>query len=348
MSAASHAPAYYMRAAGPGDLEEFKDLRESAGPGFTSLMLTDAGLFERLEHSAQSFAADIAAPGHERYLLALVHRLSGKVVGCCQVKATVGDTPPFYNFRILTVSQASSAAERRFDMDVLVMVNEFTGCTEVGSLFVKPEHRAGGVGRALAQSRYMLMAAAPQRFNDRVVSELRGVVSSDGVSPFWEGLGRHFFRMSFEEADHLSATTDNQFILDLMPKYPIYVDLLPETARAVIGVCHKDGFGARRLLEWEGFRFDNVVDVFDSGPLLSVSRDAVRTAREAKRLRAEIDEAPAGARRGLIAGAAFDGFRCASARVAVEGGAVRAGAETLETIGVAAGEEVLVWAGDAD
>jgi hypothetical protein len=50
----------------------------------------------------------------------------------------------------------------------------------------------------------------------------------------------------------------------------------------------------------------------------------------------------------LIAGAAFDGFRCASARVAVEGGAVRAGAETLETIGVAAGEEVLVWAGDAD
>ncbi len=61
-----------------------------------------------------------------------------------------------------------------------------------------------------------------------MVSELRGVVGPDGVSPFWEALGRHFFKMDFSEADRLSATTDNQFILDLMPKYPIYADLLPE------------------------------------------------------------------------------------------------------------------------
>ncbi len=43
-------------------------------------------------------------------------------------------------------------------MDVLIGVNDFTGCTEVGSLFVRPEHRAAGIGRALAQCRYMLMA----------------------------------------------------------------------------------------------------------------------------------------------------------------------------------------------
>ncbi len=85
------------------------------------------------------------------------------------------------------------------------------------------------------------------------MSELRGVVSPEGVSPFWEAVGRHFFRMDFAEADKLSATTDNQFILDLMPQHPIYVDLLPEAARAVIGQCHRDGLGARRLLEWEGF-----------------------------------------------------------------------------------------------
>ncbi len=73
--------------------------------------------------------------------------------------------------------------------------------------------------------------------------------------------------MDFAEADKLSATTDNQFILDLMPQHPIYVDLLPEAARAVIGKCHKDGEGARRLLEWEGFSFSNVIDIFDGGPL---------------------------------------------------------------------------------
>ncbi|HRE42748.1 MAG TPA: arginine N-succinyltransferase, partial [Terricaulis sp.] len=134
-----------------------------------------------------------------------------------------------------------------FDMDVLIGVNDFTGCTEVGSLFVRPEHRVPGVGRALAQCRYMLMAAAPHRFHHQVVSELRGVVSDDGVSPFWEAVGRHFFRMDFEEADRLSATTDNQFILDLMPQHPLYVDLLPAEARAVIGKCHRAGEGARSL-----------------------------------------------------------------------------------------------------
>ena len=111
------------------------------------------------------------------------------------------------------------------------------------------------------------------------------MVSPEGVSPFWEAVGRHFFRMDFAEADKLSATTDNQFILDLMPQHPIYVDLLPEEARAVIGQCHRDGEGARRLLEWEGFRSRNVVDIFDGGPLMSAPRDAIRTVREAHRLR---------------------------------------------------------------
>ena len=89
-----------------------------------------------------------------------------------------------------------------------------------------------------------------------------------------------------------------------MPQHPIYIDLLPESARAVIGHCHKDGEGARRLLEWEGFSFSNVVDIFDGGPLMTVQRDHIRTLREARRVRvacggrsqrrqARLDRAPA-------------------------------------------------------
>ncbi len=197
------APAYVMRAAGSGDLEEFKQLREIAGPGFTSLMLDDAAMAERLALSEQSFAVTGNAPGAERYFIALEHIESGALARCCGVKATIGTIPPFFNFRLFHEAQSSAVAERRFDLGVLIGVNDFTGCTEVGTLFVRPEHRAAGVGRALAQSRYMLMAAAPHRFNERVVSELRGVVSADGLSPVWEGVGRHFLRMAFSEADRL-------------------------------------------------------------------------------------------------------------------------------------------------
>src|SRR5690349_18399100 len=311
-----------MRAAGPADLEGFKQLRAIAGAGFTSLMLDDASMAKRLEVSQQSFAAQTTAPGSERYFIALEHIESGQLAGCCGVKATIGETPPFFNFRLITEAQSSPAVGKRFDMRVLIGVNDFTGCSEVGSLFVRPEHRANGVGRALAQSRYMLMKTAPQRFREQVVSELRGVVSPEGVSPFWEAVGRHFFQMDFAEADKLSATTDNQFILDLTPQHPIYVDLLPQEARDVIGRVHKDGEGARKLLEWEGFAFSNVVDIFDGGPLMSVPRDHIRTKREARRVKLNAVPALGGAsKRALIARADASTFRCVPARAVVTNGA---------------------------
>ncbi|MGE3251948.1 MAG: arginine N-succinyltransferase [Hyphomonadaceae bacterium] len=340
-------PDYVIRAVRSSDLGGFQALRELAGAGFTSLMVDDAKMAARLNDAERSFAADANAPGGERYMLALEHLPTGALAGSAGVKATVGADPPFFNFRILTIAQASHAADRRFDMDVLILVNDFTGCSEVGSLFLRPEHRAGGVGRALAQTRYMLMAAAPERFNERVVSELRGVVHPNGMSPFWEALGRHFFKMEFHEADKLSATTDNQFILDLMPKYPIYVDLLPADAQAVIGECHKDGMGARRLLEWEGFRFDYVVDIFDGGPLLSAARDSIRTKREARSAVLERHEAPANSVPSLIATKNVRDFRCIAAQASVTNGEARAHPAALEALGVKAGEEVLIWVGDA-
>ena len=336
-----------MRAAGPGDLEGFKQLREIAGAGFTSLMLDDAGLAAKLELSEKSFSSPATSPGAERYFIALEDTETGALAGCCGVKATIGETPPFFNFRMFTEAQSSAAAQRRFDMRVLIGVNDFTGCTEVGSLFVRPEHRKHGVGRALAQSRYMLMAAQPQRFRELVVSELRGVVSPDGVSPFWEALGRHFFKMDFAEADKLSATTDNQFILDLMPQHPIYVDLLPQAARDVIGKCHADGEGARSLLEWEGFTFSNVVDIFDGGPLMSAPRDSLRTLRQSRRAPLAPALELSAPKRALIATPRMRGFRCLAAEVEHAGGAYRARPEAVAALRLEAGEDALIWMDDA-
>jgi arginine N-succinyltransferase len=340
------APAYLMRAAGPRDFEGFKHLREQAGAGFTSLMLDDAAMLKKLELSEQSYLSRTEKPGAERYFIALEHIETGALAGCCGVKATIGEVPPFFNFRVITEAQSSTVVNRRFDMRVLMGVNDFTGCSEVGSLFVRPEHRAHGVGRTLAQSRYMLIATAPHRFRETVVSELRGVVSPEGASPFWEAVGRHFFHMDFADADKLSATTDNQFILDLMPQHPIYIDLLPESARAVIGKCHKDGEAAQRLLEWEGFAFSNVVDIFDGGPLMSAPRDTIRTRREARRLRAIIGDASQG-KRALAATASLHAFRCVAARAAPASDGVVLDRSTLAALGVDAGEDVLVWVDDA-
>lgn len=336
-----------MRAAGPADLEGFKQLREIAGAGFTSLMLDDKAMAAKLALSEQSFASSATTAGPERYLMALEHVATGALAGCCGVKSTIGEVPPFFNFRMITEAQSSPPVNRRFDMRVLIGVNDFTGCSEVGTLFVRPEHRAAGVGRALAQNRYMLMAAQPQRFRSQVVSELRGVVYPDGTSPFWEAVGRHFFRMDFAEADKLSAITDNQFILDLMPQHPVYVDLLSQEARDVIGKCHKDGEGAQRLLEWEGFSFSNVVDIFDGGPLMSVQRDHIRTLRESKRLKIEPASQLTGAKRALIAVPNIQNYRCVAAHASIANGVAQVDAAVLAALKLDAGADVLVWVDDA-
>lgn len=334
--------AYFVRMAGPGDLAALMAVRAAVGPGFTSLALPDDMLAQRLDAVKRSAGAQISSPGEERYILTLVHAPTGAVVGLAQVKATVGVTQPFFNFRILQIAAASHAAQRRYDMDVLILVNECTGCTEVGSLFVEPAHRAGGWGRLLAQARYILIAAAPQRFAPRVVSELRGVLTKEGVSPFWENLGRHFFRMEFAEADRLSASGDSQFILDLMPKYPIYVDLLAQEARDVIGRCHPDGEPAFALLKQEGFRYERVIDIFDGGPLVSSPRDQIRTVREARRMKLREG---AGEALALLANPNVASFACVRAQVKLDGDGVAAPKFVFDRLGLAPGEEALVWHG---
>lgn len=276
-----------VRPARASDIDAICGLAELAGPGFTSLSVGRDRLAKRIADSEVSFAADISEPKNEKYLLILEDTEDGTIAGMSAVKSRVGSKAPFFNYKLLRMTQASGSLDEPFGMDILMLVNEYTGASEVGTLFVHPDYRGKtakkrGAGRLISQARYMVMAIAPQRFADTVISELRGAVDAQGNSAFWDAVGRPFFRMNFNEADEISAASNNEFIVDLMPRYPIYVDLLPEDARAVIGQTHPAGEGARRYLEAEGFRYDRVVDVFDGGPCLTGLRDNLRTVRDSR------------------------------------------------------------------
>ena len=106
---------------------------------------------------------------------------------------------------LILSTAAISAALRGLGSDqTLVLVNECTGWTEVGSLFLKADRRKGGAGRLLSQSRYMLIGAQPELFDDNVLAELRGVFTPDGACPFWDHVAHKFFPMEFDEADRMT------------------------------------------------------------------------------------------------------------------------------------------------
>ena len=276
-----------VRPAGAQDFEALMQLALLSGRGFTSLPADERTLRQRLETSQASFAGALP-PLEATYTVMLEDARTGEVGGVAGLKGAVGLKRPFFSFRVVTLAQSSSIINTRFDHQALVLVNECAGWSEVGSLFLRPEWRKGGAGRLLAQSRYMLIAADKARFSEMVLSELRGWFDPDGVAPFYDCLASKFFRLPFDEADLMSASTDGQFIMDLAPRHPIYLELLPERVRTVIGVVHDEGQAALSMLRAEGFRYQGLIDIFDAGPTVACARDDIRTVRESVRRRVRL------------------------------------------------------------
>ena len=131
-----------------------------------------------------------------------------------------------------------------------------------------------------------------KHFSEKSFAEMRGVSDANGRSPLWDALGTKFFDMEFSEADMLSGLGNKSFIAELMPKYPRYRSMLPESARAVIGRVHDNTAPALRMLQSEGFNFNGLVDIFDGGPVVEAFVHNVRTVREGMNRHAMVTRKP--------------------------------------------------------
>lgn len=251
-----------------------------AGTGLTTLPKDSKSLDEKIEQSINAFESSDPMDGKHSYLFVLEDCSTGQLVGTSAILAGVGLDRPFYSYRLLHLTQVSTNPEIRTDMEVLQLSNDFVGATEMATLFLHPDFRRDNLGKLLAKARYMFIAAHMDRFSDKVISEIRGWVDEADTSPFWESIGRHFFGMDFKTADEINGKGNTQFIADLMPKFPIYTALLPESARSVIGKPHDGARPAIKMLEKEGFRFSGAVDIFDAGPALEVHKRGILTVRQ--------------------------------------------------------------------
>ncbi|WP_295443583.1 arginine N-succinyltransferase [Sphingorhabdus sp. EL138] len=273
---------FLIRPANIGDLQPIYEMAKRTGGGFTNLPPDKEALSAKLERSAAGFDRVGDDVADDLYVFVLQNSLTGEVRGTCQIFGKVGQTWPFYSYRIGALTQHSVELERTFRADILNLSTDLEGTTEVGGLFLHPGERAGGLGLLIARSRYLFIRNHRQRFADRTIAELRGVIDEAGGSPFWDGVARRFFGMTFQEADEFNAKFGNQFIADLMPKHPVYIAMLPENAKTVIGVPHPSGRAAMRMLENEGFGWENYIDIFDGGPTMNARTDQIRSIREAK------------------------------------------------------------------
>ncbi|MFP4144919.1 MAG: arginine N-succinyltransferase [Phycisphaeraceae bacterium] len=331
---------FVIRPVSQQDVPDLLELAHLTGFGLTTLPRDQALLERRVRDSQRGFEKlEGERPAGERYLFVLENRQTRRIVGTSGLLSKVGGFEPFYAYRIETEIHHSRQLRVRKEIRTLHLVREHSGPSEVGSLFLHPDARQGGLGRLLSLSRFLFVADHRDFFDAEIITELRGVVDENGHSPFWEAVGRHFFDLEYVTADYLSAT-DKQFIADLMPVHPIYIPLLPPEAQTVIARPHDETVPAQRILEAEGFRLADMVDIFEAGPVLRCPRDQVRSVKESRT--AELAELANGDLESppcIVSNTRRD-FRACLTRLEPVGGRVRLPREAAGTLELGPGDPV--------
>jgi arginine N-succinyltransferase len=330
-----------VRPAKADDFAAIYEMAKLTGGGFTNLPADRGAIVEKLARSQEGFDRTPDEQANDLYVFVMEEGRTGRIRGTCQVFGQVGVNQPFYSYHLSTLTQSSPELGKTFRNQLLTLTTDLEGASEVGGLFLHPNARAGGWGSLLARSRYLFIKLHRERFGDRVLAELRGVMDEAGNSPFWDALAGKFFDMNFPEADQFNAMHGTQFIADLMPKTPIYISLLSDGAKSVLGQPHPTGRAALRMLEEEGFTFDRYVDIFDGGPTVTAPTDRIRTIRESE-FDTVMDIGEGGKQAMLLATGRLHDFVsvCASVKRAGRKG-ICIDAETADLLGVEVGDQVL-------
>lgn len=337
----------FIRPVEEGDLSALLRMSVEVGSGMTSMPNDPDTWVAKIALSKATFAGEGNPSEEGVYFLVAEDADTGEVVGTSAIYVGIGTKSPFYSYRETLLVKRSKELDKMIEIRVLNLVNDFTRATEVGSLFLSASHRHSDNGQFLSRCRYLVMADFPHRFADQVIAEMRGYQDSEGKSPFWQALGKKFFDLPFENADYLSATIGSAFIQDLMPKYPVYVDVLPEAAQACVGKPHVVSAKAIHLLEKEGFRHDGYVDVFDGGPTVHCRREQIKSVREARGYTVMLDKqentaehAPTG--HYFISNQRLSDYRMLSTPAAIVQGAIYLSARAAELLHVKEGDRVNV------
>ncbi|NRA83258.1 MAG: arginine N-succinyltransferase [Gammaproteobacteria bacterium] len=284
-----------IRPISEADYPALMQIAHDSGVGFTSLPTNENLLRSRIAHSVASFATDTDKPGNEGYLLVMEDTETGEVIGTSGLESAVGLEHAFYHYHLGKVVHSSQELKLHNTIETLTLCNDYTGAAELCTLFLKESARGGNNGRVLSRFRFLFLAEFTERFGKTVIAEMRGVSDDTGTSPFWKWLEEHFFCMDFPTADYLSGIGNKVFIAELMPRFPIYVNMLSKEAQEVISVVHHKTSPALKLLQREGFVHRGYVDIFDAGPTVECELDQIKAVKDSRRVRVIIGEVETGA-----------------------------------------------------
>lgn len=339
-----------IRPANLNDVDRLVDYSKEIPPGMTSMPNDRSTWEKKLELADKSFSLSLENDEESRIFFLVLEDMQEngqtQLLGTAGIHTNIGIKRPFYNYKVSKQVMASESLDVTVNCDVLTLVNDFTAATELTSLYLSPKARTKPLGQMLSRCRFLFMHDFPQYFSSMIFAEIRGWLNDQDSSPFWEHIGNKFFNMPFKRADFISAVNGSQFISDLMPRYPLYLNLLPNEVREVLGKPHDGALPAQRLLEKEGFGYRDYVDIFDAGPVLQCEREKIASIQQT-RIKKILDvvastEIKAEQEACFLSNRSFDHYRVTYSNIEVKENGVVIDRTTAEKLNVAPGDHVSI------
>lgn len=274
---------YLIRPIRSSDLDNLETLALASHKGMTSLPKNKQLLTKKLELSAQSFAKDVKEASGEIYYFVLENTQENRAVGTCGIYSLTGIKEPVTFLKIQKTPRQCPSLDIVWEEQTLSPIAYSPGNTEICSLYLLHNYRKGGLGRLLSLCRFFFMAAFPQRFDPLITALMRGVFVNRDQCVFWDSVGKKLTGLSFDAIlKHIEKGSG--FINEVLPKAPILINFLPKEAQDAIGQSHQNTRPATRMLEGEGFRWNQEIDFFDGGPRILCPLKEIRCIRESSLL----------------------------------------------------------------
>lgn len=232
----------------------------------------------------------------------------------------------------------------------LLLGNDHTGASELANLVcaegdVPLADRATALRLAVAAA-LMTVAMRRQCYAGTMIAELPGLRDGAGQSPFWAGLGRHFYNDDPAQAAALHGSAWRCHVAALLPRQPVYTSFLPPAAQAAIAQVHPGARLQQQVLEAAGLRYGHHVAIDDGGPVLEADMDSLPGVTRSRRWTVAAfpgDAPPQGALPCLLLQDRPDGSVAGGrAAAAPEGTRLRVAAAALAGLRLAEGDAV--WA----
>lgn len=203
----------------------------------------------------------------------------GPVLGSLRLRRLIGLDSLRHWYHVGCVVHAAPELGVFHRQHTLLLGNDYTGASELAELQCDTASltlaEQADVLHHLVHTALLILARDRELYSGQLIAELPGLRDASGRSPFWEGLGRHFYTEDPVLAAQRCGAAWRTYVAALLPRQPVYTSFLPPATQAAIAQACPQARVAMEVLNQAGLRYGHHIGIDDAGPVFEARVDTL-------------------------------------------------------------------------